>query len=92
VLLVVGWFISGGNAPDYTAADQDWTEWADDNQWKSRIGGFLILLAGFLFLHFAATIRTADTAQRRLRALDVPRGTARRAFVCHHRCWRRFPC
>jgi len=45
--LVVGWFISGGNAPDYTAADQDWTKWADDNEWKSHIGGFLILLAGF---------------------------------------------
>ena len=58
VLFVVAWFISGGNAPDYTAADQDWTTWADDNQWKSRIGGFLILLAGFVFLHFAATIRS----------------------------------
>jgi hypothetical protein len=46
VLLTVGWLISGGNAPDYTAADQDWTTWADDNQWKSRVGGFLILLAG----------------------------------------------
>jgi hypothetical protein len=58
VLMVVAWFISGGNAPDYGAADQDWTTWADDNQWKSRIGGFLILLAGFVFLHFAATIRS----------------------------------
>jgi hypothetical protein len=58
VLLVAGWFISGGNTPDYTAADQDWTKWADDNQWKSRIGGFLILLAGFVFLHFAGTIRS----------------------------------
>ena len=58
VLLVVGWFASGGNAPDYTAADQDWTDWADDNQWKSRVGAFLILLAGFVFLHFAGTIRS----------------------------------
>ena len=58
MLFVVAWFISGGNAPDYTAADQDWTTWADDNQWKSRIGGFLILLAGFVFVHFAATIRS----------------------------------
>ena len=32
--------------------------WAEDNQWKSRIGGFLILLAGFVFLHFAGTIRS----------------------------------
>ena len=30
-----------------------------DNQWKSRIGAFAMLLAGFVFLHFAATIRTA---------------------------------
>jgi hypothetical protein len=58
VLFVLAWFLSGGNTPDYAAADQDWTTWADDNQWKSRIGGFLILLAGFVFLHFAATVRT----------------------------------
>ena len=59
VLFVLGWFLSGGNAPDYTAADQDWTTWADDNQWKSRIGAFLMLLAGFVFLPFAGTIRGA---------------------------------
>ena len=58
VLLVLGWFLSGGNTPDYAATDEDWTTWAEDNQWKSRVGGFLILLAGFVFLHFAATIRT----------------------------------
>ena len=58
MLFVFAWFLSGGNAPDYTAADQDWTTWAADNQWKSRIGGFLILLAGFVFLHFAGTIRS----------------------------------
>ena len=58
VLFVLAWFLSGGNAPDYTAADQDWMKWADDNQWKSQIGGFLILLAGFAFLHFAGTIRS----------------------------------
>jgi len=59
VLFVVGWFASGGDAPDYGASDQDWVNWADDNQWKSRIGAFAMLLAGFVFLHFAATIRTA---------------------------------
>ena len=68
VLFLVGWFASGGNTPDYAATDQDWTTWADDNQWKSRIGGFLILLAGFVFLHFAGTIRsvlgTAETTVR----------------------------
>jgi Domain of unknown function (DUF4386) len=59
VLFLIGWFASGGDAPDYGAPDQDWTTWADDNQWKSRIGAFAMLLAGFVFLHFAATIRTA---------------------------------
>jgi hypothetical protein len=58
VLFVVGWFASGGDAPDYAAADQQWTEWADDNQWRSRIGAFAMLLAGFVFLHFAGTIRS----------------------------------
>ena len=58
VLFFVGWFASGGDAPDYAAADQDWTNWADDNQWKSRIGAFAMLLAGFVFLHFAGTIRS----------------------------------
>jgi len=57
VLFIFAWFVSGGNTPDYAAADQDWTTWADDNQWKSRIGGFLILLAGVAFLYFAGTIR-----------------------------------
>lgn len=33
-------------------------EVADDNQWNSRTGGLLILLAGFVFLHFAGTIRS----------------------------------
>jgi hypothetical protein len=58
VLFVVAWFASGGNTPDYAATDQDWTSWADDNQWKSRTGGFLILLAGSVFLPFAGTIRS----------------------------------
>jgi hypothetical protein len=58
VLLVIGWFLSGGDAPDYGAADEDWTDWADDNQSKSGIGAFLTLLAGVAFLHFAGTIRS----------------------------------
>jgi hypothetical protein len=41
VLLVLGWFLSGGEAPDYTAADGDWTAWADDNRARSGIGAFL---------------------------------------------------
>jgi hypothetical protein len=59
VLFLVGWFASGGDSPDYGAGDQDWTDWADDNQWRSRIGAFAMLLAGFVFLHFAATVRSA---------------------------------
>jgi hypothetical protein len=57
VLFVIGWFARGGDAPDHSAADQAWTDWADDNKWKSRIGAFVMLLAGFVFLHFAGTIR-----------------------------------
>ena len=58
VLFVAGFFMSGGDAPDYMAADQEWRNWADDNESRSRTGGFLILIAGFVFLHFAATIRS----------------------------------
>ena len=61
VLFLVGWFASGGDAPDYGATDQDWTDWAEDNQWKSRVGAFAMLLAGFVFLtsrpRFAASSR-----------------------------------
>jgi hypothetical protein len=68
VLLVFGWFLSGGDAPDYAAADKVWTDWADDNRLRSGIGAFLILLAGFALLHFAGTIRSvpgsAETMMR----------------------------
>jgi hypothetical protein len=76
ILFLVGWFASGGDAPDYGAADQDWTAWADGNQWKSRIGAFAMLLAGFVFLHFAATIRSALGA-----AETTNRGSAQLARV-----------
>jgi len=56
VLLLFGWFLSGGDAPDYTATDETWTHWADTNRVRSSIGGFIILLAGFALLHFAGTI------------------------------------
>jgi hypothetical protein len=46
VLFIIGWVASGGDAPDYGASEQAWTDWADDNQWKSRVGGFAMLLAG----------------------------------------------
>ncbi len=32
VLFVIGWFASGGDAPDYGASDEAWTNWADENQ------------------------------------------------------------
>jgi hypothetical protein len=68
VLLVLGWFLSGGDAPDYTAANDDWTTWAEDNQSKSGIGALLILLGGVAFLYFAGTIRNvlerAETTAR----------------------------
>jgi hypothetical protein len=49
---------SGGNTPHYTAGDQEWTNWAHDNQWKGRISAFAMLLAGFIFLYFMAAIRS----------------------------------
>jgi len=59
VLLFFGWFLSGGNTPDYTAPDAEWVAWAEDNSQLSGIAGFLILLAGVALLHFAGTIRSA---------------------------------
>ena len=58
VLLVLGWFLSGGNTPDYTATDEEWTTWAGEVGPRSGIGASLILLGGVAFLHFAATIRS----------------------------------
>ncbi|MCC6497519.1 MAG: hypothetical protein IT193_14805 [Propionibacteriaceae bacterium] len=59
LLLLFGWFLSGGDAPDYTATDETWTNWADTKRAGSGIAGFLILLAGVALLHFAGTIRSA---------------------------------
>ena len=58
VLLLLGWFLSGGNTPDYLATDEDWTTWAGEVGPRSGIGASLILLGGVAFLHFAATIRS----------------------------------
>jgi hypothetical protein len=58
LLLLFGWFLSGGDAPDYTATDDTWTNWADANRVRSGIGGLLILLAGVALLHFAGSIRS----------------------------------
>jgi succinate dehydrogenase/fumarate reductase cytochrome b subunit len=56
---VIGWVTSVANNPHYTAADQEWTNWAHDNQWKGRISAFAMLLAAFIFVHFIASIRSA---------------------------------
>jgi hypothetical protein len=58
LLFVVGWFTTGGVTPHYDAPDQDWTNWASDNQWNGRISAFLMLLAGFVFLYFIGAIRS----------------------------------
>ena len=79
LLFVVGWFASGGDAPDYGAADQEWVKWADDNEWKSRVGAFAMLLAGFVFLHFAGTLRSVLGAAETM--VDGPARLARVAFA-----------
>jgi hypothetical protein len=58
VLFLVGFLISGSDTPDNTAADQVWRNWAEDSELRSRIGALLTLIAGFLFLPFAAMIRS----------------------------------
>lgn len=56
-LFLVGWFGSGGVTPHYTAPDQDWVQWADDNQLNARISAFAMLLAAFVFLYFMSMVR-----------------------------------
>jgi hypothetical protein len=58
VLLLLGWFLSGGNTPDYTATDEDWRTWAGEVGPRSGIGASLILFGGVAFLYFVATIRS----------------------------------
>jgi succinate dehydrogenase/fumarate reductase cytochrome b subunit len=57
-LFLVGWFTTGGRTPHYTEPNHEWIDWARDNQWNGRISGFLMLLAGFVFLHFMGAIRS----------------------------------
>jgi len=56
---VIGWVTSVAKNPHYTAPDQEWTNWAHDNQLKGRVSAFAMLLAAFIFLYFIATIRSA---------------------------------
>lgn len=57
LLLLVGWFLSGGDTPDYTATDAAWTNWAETNRPGSGVGGTVILLAGVALLHYAGNVR-----------------------------------
>jgi succinate dehydrogenase/fumarate reductase cytochrome b subunit len=59
VLFLIGSLTSSANTPDYTAPDQAWMNWAHDNQSKSRISAFALLLAAFIFLYFITGIRSA---------------------------------
>src|SRR5689334_5942018 len=58
VLFLAGFLISGSDAPDYAATDQAWRSWAADSEVRSRIGALLTLLAAFVFLPFAETVRS----------------------------------
>jgi hypothetical protein len=69
VLLLLGWFLSGGDTPDYTATDEEWGTWAGEVGPRSGIGASLILFGGVAFLHFAATIRsTLGSAEPKVRS------------------------
>jgi hypothetical protein len=68
VFFLVGFLISGSDTPDTTAADQVWSNWAEDSEVRSRIGAFLTLIAGFVFLPFAVMIRSVlGTAEATVR-------------------------
>lgn len=58
VLLVVGFLLSGGDTPDYTAPNHEWIKWAADNESNNRASALLILIAGYEFLLFAGSIRS----------------------------------
>jgi Domain of unknown function (DUF4386) len=76
VLFLAGFLISGSDAPDYTAPDQVWRTWAGDSEMRSRIGAFLTVLASFVFLPFAAALRS------RFEGVDTPiRGPVQLARV-----------
>jgi hypothetical protein len=79
VLLVVGFLISGGDTPDYTAGDREWTNWAEDNELASAIGALLTLLAGLVSLPFAATIRGSGVRRPPFAALRNSRESPSRA-------------
>jgi hypothetical protein len=71
ILQLLGWFLSGGDTPDYTAANENWIDWAASNRSRSGIGAFLTLLGGFAFLHYAGTVRDL-LGNAEIRVLGTP--------------------
>ena len=57
VFLLVAWFANGAETPRYTAPNHEWTTWAHNTEMKGRFAAFFALLAGLVFIPFAATIR-----------------------------------
>ena len=82
-LFLVGWFASGGVTPHYDAQDQDWVNWAQDNQWNARISAFAMLLAAFVFLYFMSGIRAvlASVESRARPSVSLGRVAFAGAFV-----------
>ena len=57
LFLALAWFLNGAETPHYLAPNHDWTTWANNTEMKGRFAAFFALLAGLVFLPFAATIR-----------------------------------
>ena len=57
VFLGLAWFLNGAETPHYNAPDRDWTTWANTTEMKGRFAAFFALLAGLVFLPYAATVR-----------------------------------
>jgi hypothetical protein len=57
VFLPLAWFLNGAETPHYLAPDHDWTTGANNTEMKGRFAAFFALLAGLVFLPYAATIR-----------------------------------
>jgi hypothetical protein len=57
VFLILAWFSNGAMTPHSTAPDHDWTTWANNTEMKGRFAAFFALLAGLVFMPFAATTR-----------------------------------
>ena len=57
VFLALAWFLNGAVTPHYNAPDHDWTTWASNTEMKGRFAAFFALLAGLVFLPYAAAVR-----------------------------------